>query len=426
MTGTVAVVLKGYPRLSETFIAEEILGLQRARMTLRIVSLRHPTDRASHPVHGEITAPVNYLPEYLYQEPGRVLRGWWAARRLAGYGTALATWWRDLRRDPSPNRIRRFGQALVLAHELPADVVRLHAHFLHTPASVARYAAQMRGLDWSFSAHARDIWTTPAWEIREKLADCHWAVTCSQGALAALIPLAPEPARVSLVYHGIDLARFAAPDSPRPARDGSNEDDPVMLLTVGRAVPKKGHDVLIDALALLPAGLNWRWVHIGGGELRGALKARAGRAGLSDRIDWRGAVAQADVLAAYRAADLFVLANRIAADGDRDGLPNVLVEAQSQGLACVASNAASVPELIEDGVNGALAPPDDAAALADRLAALIADPATRQAMGAAGRRIVADRFDNRRGISRIAALFAADGLAPMDDNADEHATRRRA
>jgi len=255
VTGTVAVVLKGYPRLSETFIAEEILGLQRAGMALSIVALRHPTDRAVHPVHAEITAPVSYLPEYLYQEPARLLRGWRGARRLAGYGAALAAWRRDLRRDPTPNRVRRFGQALVLAHELPADVVRLHAHFLHTPASVARYAAAMRGLEWSVSAHARDIWTTPAWEIREKLADCRWAVTCSRGALAALAPLAPAPERVALVYHGIDLARFAAPGGARPARDGSDADDPVVLLTVGRAVPKKGHDVLIDALALLPAGL---------------------------------------------------------------------------------------------------------------------------------------------------------------------------
>ncbi len=426
MAGTVAVVLKGYPRLSETFIAAEILGLERAGMALRIVALRHPTDRDTHPVHGEITAPVSYLPEYLYQEPGRVLRGWRAARRLAGYRAALAAWRRDLRRDPTPNRIRRFGQAMVLARELPADVARLHAHFLHTPASVARYAAMMRGLTWSASAHARDIWTTPAWELREKLADCRWAVTCSRGALTALSPLAPEPGRVSLVYHGIDLARFAPPARSRPARDGSDAADPVMLLTVGRAVPKKGHDVLIDALALLPAGLNWRWVHIGGGALGGALKARAARAGLGARIDWRGARPQTEVLTALRAADLFVLANRIAADGDRDGLPNVLVEAQSQGLACVASDAASVPELIEDGVNGLLSAPDDAAALAAALVALITDPARRQAMGEAGRRIVGERFDHRDGVRRIAALFATDGLAPAPEGAEDGTIRRTA
>jgi len=426
VAGTVAVVLKGYPRLSETFIAEEILGLQRAGMRLRIVSLRHPTDRATHPVHAEIAAPVDYLPEYLYQEPARVLRGWRGARRLAGYRVACAAWWRDLRRDPTPNRIRRFGQALVLAHELPGDVRRLHAHFLHTPASVARYAALMRGLAWSVSAHARDIWTTPDWEVREKLADCRWAVTCSAAARDALVALAPQPGRVSLVYHGIDLGRFAPPAAARAPRDGSDPADPAILLTVGRAVAKKGHDVLIDALARLPAGLNWRWVHIGGGELLKSLKAQAARAGIADRIDWRGARPQAEVLAAYRAADLFVLANRVAADGDRDGLPNVLVEAESQALVCVASDAASVPELIRHGVDGLLVPPGDAAALAGALAGLIADPARRQAMGEAGRRLVAERFDNRDGVRRIAALFAADGLAPAPADtggADDAAVR---
>ena len=81
----------------------------------------------------------------------------------------------DLRRDPTANRLRRWGQALVLAAELPAGIERLYAHFLHTPASVTRYAALMRGLPWSVSAHAKDIWTSEPWEAAEKLADCAWA-----------------------------------------------------------------------------------------------------------------------------------------------------------------------------------------------------------------------------------------------------------
>ena len=106
----------------------------------------------------------------IYQEPLRVLRAWWRQRRRPGYRAARSAWSRDLRRDPTANRGRRFGQALVLADELPAGTARLHAHFLHTPASVARYAALIRGLGWSCSAHAKDIWTTPDWEKREKLA----------------------------------------------------------------------------------------------------------------------------------------------------------------------------------------------------------------------------------------------------------------
>ena len=121
-----------------------------------------------------------YLPEYLYREPVRVVRGWLRARHLPGYRDAVATWWRDLRRDFTASRIRRLGQAFVLAAEMPDNVVALHAHFLHTPASVARYAALLRALPWSCSAHAKDIWTTPEWEKREKLEACAWMTTCTE------------------------------------------------------------------------------------------------------------------------------------------------------------------------------------------------------------------------------------------------------
>ncbi|MFN2644659.1 MAG: hypothetical protein ABR570_06690, partial [Burkholderiales bacterium] len=150
----VAFVLKGYPRLSEAFIAQEIAALERRGLDILILALRHPTDEKLHPVHREIKAPVHYLPEYLLREPRRVLRAWRIVRRLPAYNKVRAIWLRDLWRDPTPNRVRRFGQALVLAAELPRDVERLHAHFLHTPASVVRYAAMLRGLPWSGSAHA--------------------------------------------------------------------------------------------------------------------------------------------------------------------------------------------------------------------------------------------------------------------------------
>ena len=139
-----AFVLKGYPRLSETFIAQEIAGLEKLGMHLRIYALRHPTDTQVHPVHAEIVAPVVYLPEYLRDDLLRVFKAWWRVRGLAGYRRARNTWLRDLWRDRTANRMRRFGQAIVLASELDVDVVRLHAHFLHTPASVTRYAALTR------------------------------------------------------------------------------------------------------------------------------------------------------------------------------------------------------------------------------------------------------------------------------------------
>jgi glycosyltransferase involved in cell wall biosynthesis len=402
----VAFVLKGYPRLSETFIAQEIAALEQRGLDIQIVSLRRPTDRTIHPVHERIRAPVLYLPEYLKDAPHRVVAGWRRARTLPGYAAAVRAWVADLVRDPTPNRIRRWGQALVLAAELPADVGRLHAHFLHTPASVARYAAAMRGLPWSVSAHAKDIWTIPEWEKREKIASAAWAVTCTAHGRDHLAALMPAPGMVRLAYHGIDPDKFPPPPhSIAGDADGGDPVRPVVILSVGRAVAKKGYDDLLAALALLPPGLAWRFVHIGGGVLAGQLKQHAVRLGLADRIDWRGARPQPEVLAACGEADLFVLAAKIGRDGDRDGLPNVLMEAQSQRLACLATRLPGIAELIADGETGALVAPGDPRALAAALTALIRDPARRARLAAAGEARVRREFDMRRGIDQLAALF---------------------
>lgn len=402
---SVAVVLKGYPRLSETFIAHEIRALEQRGVQIHLYSMRLPTDPAVHPVHREITAPVNYLPEYLHWQPRRVFRAWRIARRLPGYRAARSAWLRHLRRDPSRNRFRRFGQALALAAELPSDIEWLHAHFLHTPASVALYAAKMRALPWSASAHAKDVWTTAEWEKREKLAECRWLVTCTRANKEHLMALAPEAERVELLYHGLDFSRFPPPTERRPARDGSDTNSPVAILSVGRAVAKKGYHVLLEALARLPHGLQWRLSHIGDGPSLDRLRQRASELGLSARFAWLGARPQQDVLEAYRAADLFVLACRIAADGDRDGLPNVLMEAQSQGLACISTSVSGIPELIIDGATGVLVPPDDAGALARAVERLIRFPDLRERLGSAGMRSVHRRFSFEGGIDRLAGRF---------------------
>lgn len=405
MSLPVAFVLKGYPRLSETFIAQEILALERRGLPILIVSLRQPTDKHRHPVHDEIRAPVFYLPEYLYQEPLRVLRAWLKVRRWPRYREVRSIWLRDLWRDRTPNRGRRFGQGLVLAAEFEGRLSALHAHFIHTPGSAARYAARLLGLPFSISAHAKDIWTIPDWEKAEKLVDSRFAVTCTAVGHAHLQGLAP-PGRVTLVYHGLDLARFAAAPAERPARDGSNPADPVRILSVGRAVAKKGYDDLLAALARLPKSLAWRFIHIGGGTLAKDLKARAETLGLADRIDWRGAQPQTAVLEALREADLFVLAAKVAADGDRDGLPNVLMEATSQRLCCLSTDAGGIGELILSGETGLLVPPADPAALADALAMLVADPALRERLGSAAERRLRSAFGMDAGIDTLQRLFA--------------------
>jgi glycosyltransferase involved in cell wall biosynthesis len=190
-------------------------------------------------------------------------------------------------------------------------------------------------------------------------------------------------------------------------RDGSDASHPAVLLSVGRAVDKKGFDILLKALAMLPADLHWRLEHIGGGEELPKLKALAEQLGITGRIRWNGALAQQEVLRHYREADLFALACRVSDNGDRDGLPNVLVEAASQSLACVSTAISGIPEMFTDGQNGYIVEPEDPLALASILEAAIRNPARRQEIGAAAEAKVRAEFDHRHSIRQLAALLSA-------------------
>jgi glycosyltransferase involved in cell wall biosynthesis len=395
-----AVLVKGWPRLSETFIAQELVALEAAGHAFEIWSLRHPTDVKRHPLHERLKAQVNYLPEYLYQEPERVWQARKIARRLPGYAEARRIWRADLRRDPSRNRIRRFGQACVLAAEMPDAALGLYAHFLHTPSSVARYAAIMRGLPWSFSAHAKDIWTSPDWEIREKLSSVDhgaaFGATCTAFGAKHLREMSDDPARIDLIYHGLDLSRFPAPPERTPRKAG----DPLRLMSVGRLVEKKGFDRLISALALLPQDLDWHWTHIGGGGLGDLLEGMAEDAGIADRITWRGACDQPEVIEAMRHSDIFVLPSRVAADGDRDGLPNVLMEAASQRLPILSTPVSAIPEFIDSGTHGLLSE-DAPEALAAAICALANDPDKSATMAEAALTRLRRDFGMDPGIARL-------------------------
>lgn len=412
-----AVVVKGYPRLSETFIAQELKALEDRGHAFHIWSLRKPYDDRLHPIHGEIRARVFYLPEYLHEEPLRVLAGLGGALLRRGFLAAFAVWLADLARDPSLNRIRRFGQACVLAREAAGSVRFLYAHFLHTPASVARYASIIRGAAWGFSAHARDIWTIPEWEKREKIADARFGVTCTKAGARHLQALARDAERIEMLHHGLDLRRFPPPPEPRPPHAGRSAEDRVTFVSVGRLVEKKGYRDLLAALSDLPKAAHWRLVHIGGGPLDGVLKEQARRLGIADRIEWRGKRDQRDVLAALREADVFVLAARIASDGDRDGLPNVLLEAASQNLAILATRVGAIGEFVAHDRTGLLVKAGHIGALTEALNALLRDPKRREALGAAARERLEREFGVEKGVARIAdkltAALRLAGAAPQ-------------
>ena len=405
---TVAVILKGYPRLSETFIAQELYGLEAKGITFDIWSLRHPTDGQEHPIHGEIKARRRYLPEYLRREPLRVAKGILSQCWKPSFWRAAGIWLKDLTRARDLNRIRRFGQAAVFARELPPGTKFLYAHFLHTPASVTRYAAIMRGIPWGWSAHAKDIWTTSEWEKREKIAHSSFGVTCTQYGAETLQALADKPEKVALVYHGLDLSTLP---SSMPNAKASNGSQPFHIMSVGRLVEKKGYDLLLTALAQLPESIDWRFTHIGGGELKTTMREMADGLGLSGRIDWRGAQDRKAVFALMGEADLFVLPSRITESGDRDGLPNVLMEAASQHLPVLSTAVSAIPEFVEDGVSGTLVPPDDAFALRGALARLAVESETRAIHAEKlHARLIAD-FGAQAGIDAVAERIRAN-MAP--------------
>lgn len=399
----VCVVVKAWPLVSTTFIAQELVGLEREGLKLWVAATL-PGDKVRHKLHEQLRAPVHYLANGAASLP-RLLRAWRRLRGTDGYARAKQLLREDRRHGNSPKRLLAFAGATLLAAEMPEEVRIIYAHFLNSGMNVARYAAAMRDLPVAVSAHARDIWVSPEWNKRAKLAQAEWCATCTRDGFEHLRTLADDPAKVHLIYHGLLLDRFPADAPERPARDGSDPANPVRLLSVGRAVEKKGFDVLLDALGRLPKSLHWRWTHVGSGPIIDELKARARDSGIEDRVEWLGMQSQAQVIELYRTSDLFVLPSREGADGDRDGMPNVLMEAQSQGLCCLSTRFSAIPELIVDGETGALVPPGEAEPLRNALERLIAAPAQRERLGMAGYDRVRSQFKAEAGIHQLAQLL---------------------
>lgn len=389
VTAPLCILVKGFPRISETFITREIETLQDAGLRFSLASLRRAQTEAKHVSH-RVHTQINYLPEYLHEEPVRVSRALNTARRMPGAATAWRMFRADVKRDFSRNRLRRFGQACVLAAELPAETRHLHAHFIHTPASVARYAAALRGISFSVSAHAKDIWTTPDWDLRDKLDRAEFVCTCNAAGAARLSALAPGW-QVHLWPHlTIQSLRTA-----RVPRTG-----PVRLLTVARAVPKKGLRLLLTALAQLRPEPAWTWTHIGGGPELAALKAAVQNHPYKERVTIMGALPHEDVVAALGRHDIFVLTAQVSDDGDRDGRPNALIEAMNAGLACIATGVGGIPEVLTSGSGTIVAP--EPAAIAGAIQTLVSAPETILSLGDAARaRALALQDEGREGFSEL-------------------------
>lgn len=320
-------------------------------------------------------------------------------RRPIGYGKAVGHLLRGARSLAS---LRAFAQAGRLADlALENGVDHLHAHFAHNPASLARYASLFTGIPYSFTAHAKDLYLSRPNSLVNKAEVASFVTTCTSFNRRYLEEVLPSELhhKVHVVYHGVDTERFV-PSSTRPAPAVPR------ILSVGRLVPKKGYTYLVEAARLVQArGIPFRLDIYGSGELRDALRAQIEQAGLGDAVHLHGSRTQEDLIAIYRASDLFALSPVVTDNGDRDGIPNVLLEAMASGLPAVSTDISGIPELIVDRRNGLLVPPSGPTALADALAELLLSDSLRAQLGAEARNTVVRRFDARENIRTMAELL---------------------
>jgi len=390
------VLVRVWPKLSETFILEEVLGLERQGLDLRLYALDAPTDAIAHDAVARVRSPLWRVPPAAAGSGLLARHAALAAARPLGYLRALAT---ALQRGQAG--WRDFVRAGGLAAQLRRDgVAHLHAHFISGPADIAQLAACMAGIPFSISAHAKDIYLSQPADLARRLAAARFTVTCTEANRATLAAIAPQ-APIRLMYHGVDREVF------HPAlRTAPREQDTPLLVAVGRLRAKKGLDTLIDACALLHArGERVRCEIVGYGEEQDALARRIEDAGLAGHVRLVGKLRRDQVLERYARASVFVQPSRIAADGDRDGIPNVLLEAMAMGLPVVATRVSGIPELVRDGHNGLLVEPDAPHALAQAIAQLLHAPAQAAALGAAARASVAESFDNDANLRTLVQLL---------------------
>jgi len=397
---TVGYVVSTWPRLSATFILNEVLAVERSGVSLRIFSIKDPDGEPVHARVAQVRARVTYLSlrrhwksalqanlRLLCRQPGRYCRALLQALRYRRWGV-----------------LQRFFQAGYLAHELSREpVAHLHAHFAHAPAPVAMFTHQLTGIPYTFTAHAKDIYIkTPPELLRAEAQQAQAVITCTEynrQYLSTQIGPASD-GKLHCIYHGLDLSQFQFA-WPRVSDAG-----PPVILSVARLVEKKGlSDLIVAADILRRRGRRFQVEIIGNGPLRQALEAQVMQLGLSDRVKLLGVQTYDMVCLAYQRASIFTLPCVTTADGDRDGIPNVLLEAMGSGVPVVSTPVSGIPELIESERDGLFVPPNSPTMLADALDRLLTQPELRERLARAARAKIEALFSIDRSSAQLLALF---------------------
>lgn len=407
-------VLKGFPRISETFISNEIRLLEQRGFRIHIYSMRHPRESFTHESVKAIRAKVTYLPQSVSYDFPRLL---WQniclfARIPKRYIKTARLWLSRYPQAPKKHTwLKHFLQAgwLVQCSAKREGIHHFHAHFAHTPSSVAMYAASFCDVPFSFFAHAKDIYTQNPIALKEKIDRAKFVVTCTAYNENYLKHIAKNAKKISCVRHGIDLSLFSPksrPATPTP---------PFTILTVARLVPKKGLFDVLEALAFLrQKGIEFRYILAGDGPLRAQLLQKAEDLGLAAHVLMTGTITHDAVCQLYEKADAFVLGCRLGDKGDRDGIPNVIAEAMAMGVPVAATRFSGIPELVEHEISGMLSAPEDPQELARNLLRVLTDHQLRAQLIPAARQRVEHMFDNRTLIQTLAEVYEAGGIHPVE------------
>ncbi|MEO7908622.1 MAG: glycosyltransferase family 4 protein [Roseiflexaceae bacterium] len=430
----IAYILRSYPRLSQTFIVNEILSLEQLGLNLHLFAITNPHEPIVQEYVTQVRAPVEYLEQTAKRERAAVLaeHAWVEQQVPDRYAATHRYVEQNANLDEgytSASRFECFDYAVHVAGLLERErrvgqpIEHLHAHFAHDPTLIALLVHMLTGVSFSFTAHARDLVQIPPQALIERIDQATFVLTCSGTNVDYVNGVVPEllRAKVHLIHHGVNLDGFqplleSTKDTKKipnlgirvPSCDFVDQSGkPPLILSVGRLVEKKGFPDLIAACAQLKqVGRQFRCEIYGEGPLRDQLAALIDQLELADCVRLAGERGQAELIPIFQHADIFALAPFVTGDGDRDGIPNVLVEAMACGLPVISTTVAGIPELVRHGENGLLVAPHDVSALVDALATLLSDSPRRERMGVNARAAVVAHFDLRAAARKIAALFA--------------------
>lgn len=401
----VAYVLSRYPAVSETFVQAELEALLAAGVELRVYPLR-PGQRSARLLEEGASNPI--APCVRRLGPAASPRAWGNALRARGAGESggEGALRRYLRRAPHAPWVQAKAVAVwptvcSIAEDARAfGAQHVHAHFAGVPAAAATLIAERLGVGSSFTAHAFDLFQRDTASLRAVSAAARFVVTISEANRNYLRSVLDqrEAQRVIVLHCGVDVGRFV----PSPNVAGP-------LLSVARLVPKKGLDVLVEAVALLRRrGLRPGCTIVGEGPELGRLRELVRLRSLQQDVTLAGVVAPTSIPGLLARCGAFVLPCRVARDGDVDGIPVSLMEAMACGRVVVSTAVSGIGELVQSEVSGLLVPPDDPAALAEALERVLRGRVDVAALTAAARQRVEADFDVAVNARRLSQLFAAD------------------